>query len=88
LSLVTPTGGFPISRDLPAARIGGDIAKGLAAMVTTESNDQVLSMAEFLDAAYDLQLRFGVRPGASPDGRSRWFHGLLALVLREAHADY
>lgn len=44
-------------------------------------------MAEFLDAAFDRRLRFGVPPwNARPGGRSCWFHGLLAPALEEAPA--
>jgi hypothetical protein len=52
--------GFPISKELPAARIGGGIEEGLTAFV---GDDQELPMTEFLDAAFDRRLRFGVPRG-------------------------
>jgi competence protein CoiA len=48
---------------LPAARIGGCVEKGFTALVPTGGDDQVLPMAEFLDAAFDRRLRFGVPRG-------------------------
>ena len=55
--------GFPISHDLPAARIGGTAEEGFSALVPTGWGEQRLPMQEFLHAAFNRRLRFGVPVG-------------------------
>ena len=57
--------GFLISRDLPAARIGGGPDEGFLALVPTGSGEQRLPMREFLDAAFNKRLRFGLPLGCN-----------------------
>lgn len=51
---------FPISHALPAARIGGSPEEGFIALVPTGSGEQSVPMRDFLNAAFNNRLRFGV----------------------------
>lgn len=55
---------FPITRDLPAARIGGSPEQGFAALIPSGSGHQALPMREFLNAVFRKRFRFGVPIGA------------------------
>ena len=52
--------GFPVTQDLPAARIDGSLEQGFFAIIPTGSGHQSVPMQEFLDAAFSKRLRFGV----------------------------
>jgi competence protein CoiA len=52
-------GGFPVSQELPAARVGGGVGEGFTAFVPTGEGFQVLPIPEFLEAAFSRRLRFG-----------------------------
>lgn len=58
---------FPISLELPAARVEGCKDEGFSAFVKTGNGEQAVSVAEFLAAALSDRLRFGVKEG--DDGR-------------------
>lgn len=57
--------GFPITRDLPAARIAGTPEAGLSAFVPKGSREQCLPIEDFLDAAFGRRLRFGFPLGVA-----------------------
>jgi competence protein CoiA len=58
--------GFPITPDLPAARIGGNTKEGILALIPMGwREEQTLPIKEFLDAAFSRRLRFGVPVGFS-----------------------
>lgn len=52
--------GFPVMPELPAARIAGTTEEGLLALIPTGGQEQTLPIEEFLDAAFNRRLRFGV----------------------------
>ena len=52
-------GGFPISRELPAVRVGGNLDEGFVALIPTGSDEQSLPAQEFFDAVFDKRFRFG-----------------------------
>jgi len=68
--------GFPITRDLPAARICGTAKESFSALVPTGWGEQRLPMHEFLDAAFSRRLRYGVPVGFS-----------ATVLVRSAHLD-
>jgi competence protein CoiA len=53
--------GFPITRELPAVIIGGDLERGFSAIVP--GGHQELPMGEFLDAVFAKRFRYGVPTG-------------------------
>jgi hypothetical protein len=55
--------GFPITRDLPAARIFENADRSLAALIPTGSGEQSVPMEEFLHAAFSRRLKFGMPEG-------------------------
>jgi competence protein CoiA len=55
---------FPITRELPAARIGGSPGQGFAALIPSGSAHQALPLREFLNAVFSRRFRFGVPVGA------------------------
>lgn len=55
---------FPITRELPAARIGGSPEQGFAAVISSGYGHQPVSMREFLNAVFSKRFRFGVQVGA------------------------
>jgi hypothetical protein len=58
--------GFPVTYDLPTARIGGTTKEGLLALIPMGwREEQTLPIKEFLDAAFSRRLRFGVPVGFS-----------------------
>jgi len=63
--------GFPASKDLPAARVGGEIATGFEARLS----DQVMPLQKFLDAVFAKRFRYGIVPGLS--GRVSIHSGVL-----------
>ena len=48
--------GFPVTHDVPAARIGGTLEEGFIALL----ENQQLPMPEFLDAAFSQRFHFGI----------------------------
>ena len=52
--------GYPVSKDFPAACIGGDIATGFEAHL----DGQVMPLNEFLDAVFAGRFRYGIPFGA------------------------
>jgi len=64
---------FPITRDLPAVRIGGDLERGFTAIVPPGEH-QELPMAAFLEAAFAHRFRYGVpsRGRAELTVRAAW----------------
>ena len=56
--------GFPVSRDLPAVRVGGNPDEGFVALVPTGSREQSLPVQEFFDAVFNKRLRFGLPLGS------------------------
>jgi hypothetical protein len=52
--------GFPVSKDLPAACVTGDIATGFEAQL----DKQALPLDEFLDAVFARRFRYGIPLGA------------------------
>jgi hypothetical protein len=56
--------GFPITRDLPAARIEGNPRDGLDAVVPRGWSEQRLPLQEFLHAAFNRRFRFRIPIGA------------------------
>ena len=50
-------------RDLPAARISGDLDEGFVALIPTVFGEQSVPMREFFDAAFNKRLRFGLPLG-------------------------
>lgn len=52
--------GFPVSEDLPAACVSGDIATGFEARL----DGQAMPLAEFLDAVFARRFRYGIPLGA------------------------
>ncbi|CCE98413.1 hypothetical protein SFHH103_03922 [Sinorhizobium fredii HH103] len=75
--------GFPISKRIPAVCIGGNVDQGLTALLPRvedmQARDrryydrwhQVLSMEEFLRAAFNGRLRFGMEPDQEATVRIR-----------------
>jgi hypothetical protein len=57
--------GFPITRDLPAARIDGAPREGFFALVPTRRGEQNLLLEEFLEAAFSKRLRYGFPVGVA-----------------------
>ena len=55
---------FPITQELPAARIGGSPEQGFVALIPSDFGHQALPMREFLDAVFSKRFRFGVQVGA------------------------
>jgi Competence protein CoiA-like family len=55
---------FPITQELPAARIGGSPEEGFAALIPSDCWHQALPMREFLNAVFSRRFRFGVQVGA------------------------
>jgi hypothetical protein len=55
---------FPITRELPAAGIGGSPEGGFAALIPSDFGHQALPMREFLNAVFKRRFRFGVPIGA------------------------
>ena len=53
-------GGFPISRELPAVRVGGNLDEGFVALIPTESGKPSLPVPEFFDKVFNRQFRFGL----------------------------
>jgi hypothetical protein len=53
--------GFPVSKNLPAACVSGEIATGFEARLS----DQVMPPDKFLDAVFARHFRYGIVPGAS-----------------------
>lgn len=58
--------GFPITRDLPAACIGGDLENGLTATLPRSGQDP-LPIKKFMNAAFERRLKFGLDPQVSAD---------------------
>jgi hypothetical protein len=56
--------GFPITRELPAACIGGSLEQGFSALIPSCSGHQAVPMREFLHAVFSRRFRFGVQVGA------------------------
>lgn len=57
---------FPVDHALPAARISGNLEEGFIALVPTGSwGPQSVPMQDFLEAAFNKRLRFGVPLGAA-----------------------
>ena len=56
-------GGFPVSRDLPAVRVGGNPDEGFVALIPTGSEEQSLPVQEFFDATFNKRFRFGLPLG-------------------------
>jgi competence protein CoiA len=63
--------GFPVSKDLPAACVSGDIAMGFEARLS----DEVMPLHKFLDAVFARRFRYGIVPGSS--GRVSIHSGVL-----------
>jgi Competence protein CoiA-like family len=55
--------GFPITRDLPAARIGGSLEEGFLALISSCSGHQAVPMRQFLSAVFGKRFRFGLQLG-------------------------
>jgi competence protein CoiA len=55
---------FPVTRELPAAGVGGSLEQGFAALIPSDSGRQGMPMREFLDAVFSKRFRFGVQVGA------------------------
>lgn len=55
--------GFPITYDLPAARIGKAAAGDFAALIPTGWGEKSVPMNEFLEAAFSKRLKFGMPEG-------------------------
>src|SRR5437879_6199436 len=49
--------------ELPAARIGGTMEKGLLALIPTGSQEQTLPIEEFFESAFSERFRFGAPVG-------------------------
>ena len=58
-------GGFPVSRDLPAVRIGGNPDEGFVALIQTGADEQSLPVQEFFDAVFNKRFRFGLPLGCN-----------------------
>jgi Competence protein CoiA-like family len=55
---------FPITRELPAANIGGSLEQGFLALIPACSRRQAVPMREFLHAVFSRRFRFGLHVGA------------------------
>jgi competence protein CoiA len=55
---------FPITRDLPAACIGGSLEQGFSALIPSLCGHQEVPMREFLNAVLGKRFRFGLQVGA------------------------
>lgn len=53
-------GGFPVSRDLPAVRVGGNLDEGFVALIPTGSGKPSLPVQEFFDKVFNGQFCFGL----------------------------
>uniref|UniRef100_UPI00376F4D20 competence protein CoiA n=1 Tax=Pseudorhizobium flavum TaxID=1335061 RepID=UPI00376F4D20 len=58
--------GFPITHDLPAVCIGGELNEGLTASIPGPWK-QSLPMKDFLTAAFDRRFKFGLQPDQIAD---------------------
>ncbi|MDE0033507.1 MAG: competence protein CoiA family protein [Deltaproteobacteria bacterium] len=56
-------GGFPVSRGLPAVRVGGNLDEGLVALVPTGSGKPNLPVEELFDKVFNRHFRFGLPLG-------------------------
>jgi competence protein CoiA len=66
---------FPVDHALPAARISGNLKEGFIALVPSGSRElQSVPMQDFLTAAFNKRLRFGVPLGASANVSVRAGH--------------
>ena len=54
---------IPVDRDLPAARISGDLDGGFVALVPKGYGEQSVPMREFFEATFNKRLRFGLPLG-------------------------
>ena len=56
-------GGFPVSRELPAVRVRGNLDEGFVALIPTGSGKPSLPVQEFFDKVFNRQFHFGLPLG-------------------------